>query len=92
MLSIFNLHNMNASDEVTEALVFVTVKMVLHEMGVDISNEHIALGCPSQRHIGRWEKKLAVECILCGVHEMKADLAKWLAILCDHGKRNGIEH
>ena len=23
---------------------------------------------------------------------MQADLAKWIAILCDHGKRNGIEH
>ena len=74
MLSIFNLHNMNASDEVTEAIVLVPVKMVLHEMGVDISNEHIALGCPSQRHIARWEKKLAVECIFSNVHEMKVDL------------------
>ena len=51
MLSIFNLQNMNASDEVTEAIVFVTIKMELHEMGLDISSEHAALRCPSQRHI-----------------------------------------
>ena len=52
----------------------------------------IAFGCPSQRTIARWDKKLAVRCIFSVVQEMKADEAKYLAILCDHGKRNGIEH
>jgi len=92
ILSIFNLHNMNASDEVTEALVFATIKCIAHEMGLALSDEKMAKSCPGKTHIANWQKRLAVECVFVLVAEMKRDRAKYLALCCDHGKRNHLEH
>lgn len=92
LLSIFNLHNMNASDEVTEALVFATVKCIVNEMGLHLPNEKIAKSCPSKTLIAKWQKRLAVECVFVLAAEMKRDGAKFIALCCDHGKRNQLEH
>mmetsp|Transcript_31076 Transcript_31076/g.74102 ORF Transcript_31076/g.74102 Transcript_31076/m.74102 type:complete len:1200 (+) Transcript_31076:150-3749(+) len=92
ILTIFNLHNMGGSDEATEAIIFATVKAVLYEIGLDVSNEKVAHGCPSRRTIARWEARLAVEVIFSVVAEIKKDDPKWLSMQLDHGNRNGIDH
>ena len=58
-LSTFGLHNMRGSDEGMEMIIAGVVKGLAHEVGLPISGQALAYGCPSRMTLARNEKRLA---------------------------------
>jgi len=91
-LSTFGLHNMRGSDEGMEMIIAGVVKGLAHEVGLPISEQALACGCPSRKTLARNEKRLAADCYAAVVQDIKKDGTKWISLMVDHGKRSGIEH
>ena len=72
-------------------LISGVIKGLAEELDMPLNNRALAKGCPSRRTISRAEKRLAGACLIHTVKEIKKDKAEWIALVVDHGKRNGIE-
>jgi hypothetical protein len=71
-MSLFGLSASGASDAAKEAMIAGTLKVVLHESGLDciITDEEFARGCPSESTIANWELETATSCVAANVHEI----------------------
>lgn len=83
---------MGGSDEGMEMLIAGVLKALFYDIGFELDSKSLGAGVPSRRTIARQEKKLMVDCLLHAVREMTNDQIKYLFLIVDHGKRNGIEH
>jgi len=63
-----------------------------YDIGYKIKEGQLGKVVPSRKTLARQEKNLAVDCLIHAVQEMKEDDVKYLFLIVDHGKRNGIEH
>ena len=86
------LHNMGGSDEGMEGIVNGTFLGLRDDLDLPLTDRQIALATPSRRSIARSEHRLAAECLVYTVEQIKKDNATWVALLVDHGKRNGKDH
>ena len=91
-LTSFALHNMRGSDEGAEMIIAGVIKGLADEVGFSLNKDDLARGCPSRKTLARSEKRLAADCYVSVVEQLKKDNAKWVALMVDHGKRSGIEH
>ena len=73
-------------------IVAGVVKGLADEVGLPIPAQALARGCPSRKTLARNEKRLAADCYVAVVQDIKKDGAKWVSLMVDHGKRSGIEH
>ena len=92
ILTMFGLSNMGGSDEGMEMLIAGVLKALCHDIGFKVDSKKLGKVVPSRRTIARQEKNLMVDCLLHAVQEMTKDQIKYLFLIVDHGKRNGIEH
>eukprot|EP00984_Skeletonema_dohrnii_P024558 scaffold13695_cov129-Skeletonema_dohrnii-CCMP3373.AAC.1 len=92
ILTMFGLSNMGGSDEGMEMLIAGVLKALCHDIGFKVDSTKMGKVVPSRRTIARQEKNLMVDCLLHAVQEMTKDQIKYLFLIVDHGKRNGIEH
>jgi len=92
IITMYGIHNMGGSDEGMEMLIGGVLKALFHDIGFNISNEILSKGCPSRRTIARIEYRLCADCYFHAVSQMKKDGVKYIFLIVDHGKRNGIEH
>ena len=91
-LTAFGLHNMRGSDEGAELTIAGVIKGLADEVGFPLTEDELAHGCPSRKTLARCEKRLAADCYVSVVEELKKSGVKCVALMVDHGKRSGIEH
>ena len=91
-ISQFSLHNMKGSDEGTVMVILGTIKGLAEEVGLQLPSVSLARGCPSRKTLAWGDKRLAADCLVPVVEEIKRDNVKWVGLMADHGKRSGIEH
>ena len=83
---------MKGSDEGTVMVILGTIKGLAEEVGLQLPSVSLARGCPSRKTLARGDKRLAADCLVSVVENVKRDNAKWVGLMVDHGKRSGIEH
>lgn len=92
LAAAFNCQGYGASDQGTEMIQAGTIAALVKELHIDISAEGIGKGLWSGTTNVRAEERLAAECLLVVLDEIREDGATNFALMSDHGKRNGLEH
>jgi len=70
-LSQFSLHNMRGSDEGTEMVIAGTIKGLAEEVGLQLPSASLARGCPSRKTLARGDKRLAADCLVSVVNDIR---------------------
>ena len=88
----FGLHNTRGLDKGIKLIVAGFIKGLFKEIGLPLSNIALAYGCLSCRTLARVDKRLTADVLISVVQDLKSNNVTWIALMVDHGKRNGIEH
>ena len=75
-LSELDLHNMRDFDERMEMIVARTIKGLSEEVGLLIDRESLTCYCPSRRILARGDTRLAADCLISVVSDIKHDGVK----------------
>jgi len=93
VMAAYNLHNYGGSDEGTLMVQAGTLAGLFTHLGLEYDPEGLAKGLlSSERSNARYECKLAAECMMKVMQEIKDDGAKVVAAMGDHGHRGGQDH
>lgn len=96
IITAFCLKASGASDAAKEAIICGTVKALMYEMGVKLSHEKLARGCPKEGTFVNWERDFATSCQAANTHsiiEKSQHLGKpvTLGLMTDHGNSSGTK-
>ena len=92
LLAIAGVQDYGGSDEGFRTIMMCTFKAFFHEIGYKVSHENLSKAIPSRRTIARGEHRLATDCLLKVIWEIKKDGSKHVSIITDHGHRGGQDH
>ena len=92
MLAAGSLHNSGGSDEGTLFCVYFAWKALFAEVGLRISNEAIARGCPKSDCFRGGEIRLGLECYLNRMRRLRKFGVKHYGMGQDGGNRKGDDH
>ena len=70
------LSKQKASDEGAELIIVGVVKGLADEVDFSLSKDALARGCPSRKTLARSKKRLAADCYVSVVEELRRDGAK----------------
>ena len=79
------------SDEATIIMLGCAFKLVLHVMGIDITNAQVSKAVPSAATLATYEHALSAGCVAVMRQEMVDNNVTVASITTDHGYKGGLE-